>query len=172
MTTIPDIITAANTIIIKIGTALIIEPDGSGVRTDWLNQFAHDVNTLKSQNKKILIVSSGAVAMGRTALNIPLDAPPESIPLERKQASSAIGQFHVFNGYHKAFAALDITLAQVLLTMSETENRRMHLNARATLTDENTLEARGYLGISLLGRSQTWQRVDRDAPNLETDLLK
>ena len=44
--------------------------------------------------------------------------------------------------------------------------------ARATLTDENTLEARGYLGISLLGRSQTWQRVDRDAPNLETDLLK
>ena len=45
-------------------------------------------------------------------------------------------------------------------------------SARATLTDENTLEARGYLGISLLGRSQTWQRVDRDAPNLETDLLK
>lgn len=50
-----------------------------------------------------------------------------------KQASSAVGQFHLFNSYYKAFTALDINVAQVLLTMSETENRRMHLNARETL---------------------------------------
>ena len=55
---------------------------------------------------------------------------------------------------------------------SDTSDNGKTYSARATLTDENTLEARGYLGISLLGRSQTWQRVDRDAPNLETDLLK
>lgn len=130
-----EILKQAQTIVIKVGTALVALPDGSGPYQDWIDALAADVKALHDQGKKVLIVSSGAVAMGRKALGIGLDVAPSSIPLERKQAASAVGQFHIFHAYHDAFAAQGITLAQVLLTMSETENRRMHLNARATLAE-------------------------------------
>ena len=97
--------------------------------------MAQDIKALKDAGKKVIIVSSGAVALGRTSLGIPLDTPPAQIPLEKKQACSAVGQFHVFNAFHKAFHAFDIKIAQVLLTMSETENRKMYLNARATMDE-------------------------------------
>ncbi len=125
----------AQTIIIKIGTALIVDKSGDHVRQDWMDSLAQDVHALREAGKQVVIVSSGAVALGRTSLNIPLDKPPLSIPLQKKQASSAIGQFHVFNGFFNAFSPLGIKIAQVLLTMSETENRRMHLNARATMNE-------------------------------------
>lgn len=125
----------AQTIVVKIGTALVARADGKGVRQDWLDALAADIQSLVQAGKKIAIISSGGVALGRTALGIALDAPPQSIPLEKKQASSAVGQFHVFNGFHQAFAQHDLKAAQILLTMGETENRRMHLNARATLAE-------------------------------------
>ncbi len=125
----------AKTIVIKIGTALIVDKSGDHVRQKWINALAEDIQALRKDGKNIVIVSSGAVALGRTSLGIPLDKPPMSIPLQKKQASSAIGQFHVFNGFFNAFSPHDIKIAQVLLTMSETENRRMHLNARATLSE-------------------------------------
>ena len=128
-----EVISKANTIVIKIGTALIVDENGEKTRQDWLNALAEDIAALKNQGKNVVIVSSGAVALGRTSLGIALDTPPQDIPLEKKQASSSIGQFHVFNGFHRAFEKQDIGIAQVLLTMSETENRRMYLNARATL---------------------------------------
>lgn len=129
------IINDAPTIVIKVGTALVTLSDGSGVNQPWIDALAADVAALKATGKRVLIVSSGAVAMGRKALGIGLDVAPSSIPLEKKQAASAVGQFHIFNAYHDAFAQHNIALAQVLLTMSETENRRMHLNARATLSE-------------------------------------
>ena len=130
-----SVVRDAQTLVIKIGTALIVDESGLSVRQSWLNALAADVAAYQAQGKKIVIVSSGAVALGRTPLGIALETPPQSIPLEKKQASSAIGQFHVFNGFHTAFQAHNIALAQVLLTMSETENRAMHLNARATLSE-------------------------------------
>ncbi|MBL4804473.1 MAG: glutamate 5-kinase [Alphaproteobacteria bacterium] len=125
----------AKTIIIKIGTALIVDKSGDHVRQEWLDALAEDVKALREAGKNIVIVSSGAVALGRTSLGIPLDKPPMAIALQKKQASSAIGQFHVFNGFFNAFTPHNIKIAQVLLTMSETENRRMHLNARATMNE-------------------------------------
>lgn len=130
-----QVLETSKTLVIKIGTALVAEPDGSGVKAGWLAALAQDVRAFASAlpGRRIIIVSSGAVALGRKTMGIPLGVPPRSIPLERKQAASAVGQYHLFHGYHEAFRQAGLPLAQVLLTMSETENRRMHLNARATL---------------------------------------
>ena len=130
-----DVLRQANTLVIKIGTALIVDDAGKAVRADWLSALAEDIKQLQAQGKNVVIVSSGAVALGRNTLGIALSTPPGDIPLEKKQASSAIGQFTLFNGFHQAFGKQGLKLAQVLLTMSETENRRMHLNARATLEE-------------------------------------
>lgn len=129
-----DTIQNADLIVIKIGSVLIRDPETETVREDWFAALAEDIHALAQTGKKIVIVSSGAVALGRKALGISYDTPPSSIPLEQKQAASAVGQFHMFAAYHKALSAHSLQCAQVLLTMSETENRRMHLNARETLS--------------------------------------
>ena len=128
-----QIIKDAKIIVIKIGSALVRGDQLDQVNQDWLNALAQDVKALQDQGKKIVIVSSGGVALGRKALGISADTAPDKIPLAKKQAASAVGQSHVFNGYHTAFKKLDIITAQVLLTVSDTESRRMNLNARETL---------------------------------------
>ncbi len=138
------VLQASQTIVIKVGTALLADPLGAGVKQGWIEALARDVQALINEGKRVAIVSSGGIALGRPALGILSDTPPQAIPLEHKQAASAVGQFHVFNGYHKAFSALGVTAAQILLTMSETENRRMHLNARATL---QTLMDKGIVPV-------------------------
>jgi glutamate 5-kinase len=134
----------AKAIVIKIGSVLVTDKEKGVILQGWLDALAQDVKSLADKGKRIVIVSSGAVALGRNAVGIAANTPPGSIPLELKQAASAVGQFHLFNGYYKAFSALDLQVAQVLLTMSETENRRMHLNARETL---NTLMERGIIPV-------------------------
>ncbi|MDH5722550.1 MAG: glutamate 5-kinase [Alphaproteobacteria bacterium] len=128
-----DVLKTAKIIVIKIGSALVRGDELDQVNQDWLDALAQDVKALTDQGKKIIIVSSGGIALGRKALGISAKTAPNKIPLEKKQAASAVGQFHVFNGYHNAFKKLDIITAQVLLTMSDTEDRRMNLNARETL---------------------------------------
>lgn len=128
-----ELIDRSELIVIKIGTALVVRADDATVKTNWLTALAQDVQSLIAAGKRIVIVSSGAVALGRTAMGIALTTRPAAIPLEVKQAASAVGQYHLFHAYQQAFQQVEIQLAQVLLTMSETENRRMHLNARATL---------------------------------------
>lgn len=120
-------------LVVKIGSVLIRGKELDQVNAKWLSALAKDVHTLMSKGKKIVIVSSGGIALGRKALGIPADIAPSSIRLEQKQAASAVGQYHMFNGYFNALKDYGITAAQVLLTMSETENRRMNLNARETL---------------------------------------
>jgi len=123
----------ADIVVVKVGSALVRGESIDKINKDWLKSFASDIKTIKENGKKIVIVSSGGVALGRKALDIAESIPPNDIPLAKKQAASAVGQYHVFNGYFNAFAQEGITAAQVLLTMSETENRRMSLNARETL---------------------------------------
>ena len=120
-------------IVIKIGSMLVRGDTIDSVNQEWINSLASDVNNFINMGKRLVIVSSGGVALGRKALGISPDISPNKIPLAKKQAASAVGQYHVFNAYHKAFQKLGITAAQVLLTISETENRRMNLNARETL---------------------------------------
>ncbi len=135
----------ARRIVIKIGSILVSDIQSGAVKQNWINALSRDVQHLIHDLKKeVIIVSSGGIALGRKAIGIPTTMPPSAIPLALKQASSAVGQFHMFSAYYKAFSELDIGVAQVLLTMSETENRRMHINARETLS---TLLERGLVPI-------------------------
>jgi glutamate 5-kinase len=127
-----DLIKKSQTIVIKIGSVLLADKDGT-IKQGWLDAMAQDIQALIKQKKKIVVVSSGAIALGRRELGIAANVAPASIRLEQKQAASAVGQFHLFHGWHDAFSKLGLTTAQILLTMSETENRRMHLNARETI---------------------------------------
>lgn len=127
------ILKGSRLIVIKVGSVLVRGSALDEVNQEWMNALASDIHALHAQGKKVVIVSSGGVALGRKALDISSDISPNAIPLAKKQAASAVGQYHLFNGYFKAFAKKGINAAQVLLTMSETENRRMNLNARETL---------------------------------------
>ncbi|MCB9979258.1 MAG: glutamate 5-kinase [Rhodospirillales bacterium] len=127
-----SLLTSARRIVVKIGSALVVGPDGAP-RTDWLDALAAELRGILDRGQDILIVTSGAVGMGRKALNISPKARPGAIPLARKQAAAAVGQFYLFSAWKSAFSAQNLTAAQILLTTYETENRRMHLNARATI---------------------------------------
>ena len=120
-------------IVIKVGSVLVRGQGLEDVNQSWLDALADDIKAMMDEGKKVIVVSSGGVALGRKALGIAADMPPGDIPLAKKQAASSVGQYHVFNGYFKALARHGVNAAQVLLTMSETENRRMNLNARETL---------------------------------------
>lgn len=123
----------AKLVVLKIGSAIIVDEDGH-VKNDWIAAFADDIAALKQSGKDIIVVSSGAISLGRKYIGIDKNTPSCEIPLEQKQAASAVGQFHIFAAYHKAFLESSLNAAQVLLTMAETENRKTHLNARATIS--------------------------------------
>jgi glutamate 5-kinase len=129
-----DLIQSSKRIVIKIGSALMADEKLGTARQDWLNTIAEDVTALlSSQNKEVLIVSSGAIALGRKALGISSIDRPSSIPLEQKQAAAAIGNIEISKAYAKAFEPHNIQTALVLLCPKDTEERQTHLNARATL---------------------------------------
>lgn len=122
---------SARRIVIKIGSALVV--DENGARKNWLGALAGEVRAALERGQEILIVTSGAVALGRPALGIGPKERSAAIPLERRQAAAAVGQFYLFAAWREAFSAHGVTAAQILLTTFETEDRRMHLNARATV---------------------------------------
>ncbi len=131
---------AAKRIVVKIGSALLVDQDSGEVRHDWLQALAADIAGLRQRGCELLLVSSGAIAVGRRPLG--LDA--TELRLEEKQAAAATGQIRLAHAYQAALAAHDITVAQVLLTLEDTEERRRHLNARATL---NSLLALGAVTV-------------------------
>lgn len=137
------LLACARRVVVKIGSALVVGPDGAP-RASWLEALAADVRACLERGQQILIVTSGAVGLGRKALGISPLARPGSIPLARKQAAAAVGQFYLFSAWNTAFSAQGLTAAQILLTTFETENRRMHLNARATI---DTLLGEGIVPI-------------------------
>lgn len=139
-----SLLNAADVVVIKIGSALIRHSGQEGVRDAWFGALAEDIEALKSAGKEIIIVSSGGIALGRSALGISSDTSPGDIPLALKQAASAVGQYHMYHAYHSSLSAHGIATAQVLLTLSETEDRRMYLNARETL---KTLMDNGILPV-------------------------
>lgn len=128
-----ELIQSSDRIVIKIGSALLADEKSGTARQGWLNTVAGDVADLIAQGKEIVIVSSGAIALGRKALGIAYTDRPSSIPLEQKQAAAALGQVEISRAYVQAFEPFDIKTALVLLSPKDTEERRPHLNARATL---------------------------------------
>ena len=117
---------AAKRIVIKIGSALVA--DGGRTRQGWLNSLATDIAALRASGQEIILVSSGAIALGRNHLG---DERPRK--LEEKQAAAALGQPLLMAAVSAAFGDHDVPVAQALLTLEDTENRRRWLNARATL---------------------------------------
>jgi glutamate 5-kinase len=137
-----DLISSSNRIVIKIGSALLTDEKSGTVRQDWLDGIAIDVAGLISSGKEVVIVSSGAIALGRKALGVKYTDCPSSIPLEKKQAAAALGQVELSKAYAQSFqahnlkTALDLPYTDHLSLKAVSINQRQssaHLNARATL---------------------------------------
>ncbi|MEZ6024292.1 MAG: glutamate 5-kinase [Hyphomonadaceae bacterium] len=119
---------SAKTIVVKIGSALLVDAESGQPARAWLAALADDVAEARAAGQRVAIVSSGAIALGRKALGL-----KRSLRLEEKQAAAAAGQARLMGAYEEAFARHDIPVAQALLTPDDTERRRRWLNARATL---------------------------------------
>jgi len=116
-------------IVIKVGSSLLIDRDKGSVRNEWLNSLAHDIAALHARGADVLVVSSGAVALGRTVLKLP----GKSLKLEDSQAAAAVGQIALARIWAEVLADRQITAGQILVTFGDTEERQRYLNARATI---------------------------------------
>ena len=135
--TMAEQLTGAARLVVKIGSALLVDDKTGTIRREWLEALADDLHTLRQDGTEILVVSSGAIAVGRRHLGLT----QKTIRLEEKQAAAATGQIQLAHAYQEALARHDISVAQILLTLSDTEERRRHLNARSTIVQLLTLGA-------------------------------
>ncbi len=117
----------ARRIVVKVGSSLIIAEDGAP-DSAWLESLAADIHALRGGGRQVVVVSSGAVAIGRRALGR-----RGALRLDQKQAASAVGQARLIDAWARAFAPFGVTVGQALLTLDDTRRRRRYLNARATL---------------------------------------
>src|SRR5207248_6422985 len=101
-------------------------------RRAWLDRLVDDIARCRRRGQELVIVSSGAIAVGRRHLGLKLQLGSRTLRLEEKQAAAATGQIRLAHAYQEALARHGITVAQILLTPDDTEERRRHLNARAT----------------------------------------
>lgn len=115
-------------IVIKIGSALLVEPR-SGLKKQWLDALCADIVALRGKGVDVLVVSSGAIALGRTVLKVPGGA----LKLEESQAAAAVGQIALARAWSESLSLGNIVAGQILLTLGDTEERRRYLNARATI---------------------------------------
>ena len=114
-------------IVIKIGSSLLID-DKKKIRKKWLTEFSKDIQGLIKQNKKVIIVSSGAIAMGCKKLNLS----KKNLKLDKSQAVASVGQIELMNLFSETFIKSKINISQILLTLEDTEQRRRALNAKRT----------------------------------------
>ena len=129
---------AARRLVVKIGSALLVGPQG--LKTGWLTGLVADVALARARGSDVVLVSSGSIALGRRVLNLPAGA----LTLEQSQAAAAVGQIRLAQAYQEALAPHGISAAQVLVTLEDTEDRRRYLNSRATM---ETLLALGTVPI-------------------------
>ena len=132
--------------VVKIGSALLVDPDQGTIHRSWLDSLGADIARCQSRGQSVLIVSSGAIAVGRRHLGIG----EGELRLEEKQAAAAIGMVRLAHAYEEILARHGLTVAQVLLTLDDSENRRRYINAR------NTLEALlGFGAVPLINENDT-----------------
>jgi glutamate 5-kinase len=122
-------IATAKRLVIKIGSALLIDSETGAVRRKWLNSIADDIMARREQGQDVVVVSSGAIAIGRESLGLK----GRALRLEEKQAAAATGQIQLAHAFEEAMGRHGVTVAQILLTLDDTEERRRHLNARSTI---------------------------------------
>ena len=129
--------TRARRIVVKIGSALLAERDTGALKREWLASLVEDVAELVNQGREVVLVSSGSIALGRHALGLPKGA----LELPQSQAAAAVGQISLAHAYQELGAKSGITVAQILLTLGDTEQRRRYLNARHTIETLLSLKA-------------------------------
>lgn len=123
-----DVLAAASRIVVKVGSSLLIDADTRTARTGWLASLAQDIAALRQGGASVMVVSSGAVALGWQRLGI-----ERSRQLDHRQAAAAVGQSLLMNAWAQAFAAVDLAVGQLLLTYDDSESPQRSANARATL---------------------------------------
>ena len=128
--TTSDALAAARTVVIKIGSSLLVDENRNAVNAAWLAGVAQDIAALREQGKNVVVVSSGAIALGSRGLGIS----GRPLAIEEKQAAAATGQVTLAHAWRETLATYDIRVAQILLSPEDTETRRRHLNARATMS--------------------------------------
>src|ERR1700730_495043 len=130
----------ARRIVVKIGSSLLVDRATGQLNSSWLGALADDIAALVGLGKQVIVVSSGAIALGRNALGFPGGV----LELEKSQAAAAVGQISLASAYQAAFQERRLTAAQILLTLGDTEERRRYLNARQTI---DTLLAEGAIPV-------------------------
>jgi glutamate 5-kinase len=113
-------------IVIKIGSSLLV--DKKKIRKKWLSSFAKDIHNLKKRNKRVIIVSSGAIALGCKKMNYN----KTNLKLDKSQAIASIGQIELMNLFTETFSKYKLNISQILLTLDDTEERRRSINAKRT----------------------------------------
>ncbi|MFZ0457036.1 MAG: glutamate 5-kinase, partial [Rhodoplanes sp.] len=116
-------------IVVKVGSSLLVDAKAGCVKEAWLASLAGDIADLHGANRDIMVVSSGAIALGRSMLKLPQGA----LPLEDSQGAAAVGQIALARIWAEALGRHDIRAGQVLVTLGDTEERRRYLNARSTI---------------------------------------
>ena len=124
----------ARRIVVKVGSALLVDADSARVNRSWLETLVEDLLRLRRRGQRVILVSSGAIALGRRRLGLKHG----TLRLEESQAAAAVGQIRLAHAYKELLESNDVTVAQILLTLEDSERRRRYLNARATL--ESLLE--------------------------------
>jgi glutamate 5-kinase len=127
--TVLPTLAGARRVVVKIGSALVVEEKTAAPRVGWLASVAADVAALRARGTEVILVSSGAIALARRALGLTR----KKLKLEEKQAAAAVGQIRLAGAWADALSAQGLSAAQLLLTLEDSEDRRRYLNARATL---------------------------------------
>src|ERR1700674_2809376 len=139
-------LTDAKRVVVKVGSSLLVDSDKGRLNRAWLESFAADGASFRKGGQEVILVSSGAIALGRRHLALS----PGKLRLEESQAAAAVGQIRLAHAYKELLDAHEVTVAQILLTLGDTEQRRRYLNARGTL---NTLLSLG--AVPLINENDT-----------------
>ena len=127
----------ARRLVVKVGSALLVNARTGRLNRAWLKTLVADLLRLRRRGQQVILVSSGAIALGRRQLGLPAGA----LRLEESQAAAAVGQIRLAHAYKELLDEADVNVAQVLLTLEDSEQRTRYLNARATLEALLSLDA-------------------------------
>lgn len=119
----------ARRVVVKVGSALLVQAATGQINRGWLETLAADIARLRSRGQEVLLVSSGAIALGRRQLGLDTG----KLKLDESQAAAAVGQIRLAHAWKEVLDPHELTVAQILLTFGDTEQRRRYLNARSTL---------------------------------------
>jgi glutamate 5-kinase len=126
----PSLLSEARRVVVKVGSALLVDQDSGQLNRAWLEALVEDLRRMRRRGQQVIVVSSGAVALGRRQLGLGKGV----LPLEQKQAAAAVGQIRLAHAYKELLEEEGAAVAQLLLTLEDSEQRRRYLNARATLS--------------------------------------